>query len=183
MHSRWRQDYGPILAYIEKTKLPVALLPTSNTRYQLYAPSEQTSVPVDARTAATLIPNAYIFYRPLSQKHLKVLDLLQFAFQRHYRELIVIFLTGITVTSLGMLTPQATAILIDKAIPDGNRALLDQVAFGLLATNAGAILFQLIQGLATIRLETFATSSTQAAVWDRLLNLKLSFFRSFSVGI
>ncbi|WP_375466764.1 NHLP family bacteriocin export ABC transporter peptidase/permease/ATPase subunit [uncultured Nostoc sp.] len=178
----WRQDYGPILAYTEKTKLPVALLPTSNTRYQLYAPSEQTSVPVDARTAATLIPNAYIFYRPLSQKHLKVLDLLQFAFQGHYRELIVIFLTGITVTSLGMLTPQATAILIDKAIPDGNRALLGQVAFGLLATNAGAILFQLIQGLATIRLETFATSSTQAAVWDRLLNLKLSFFRSFSVG-
>ncbi|MDZ8221836.1 NHLP family bacteriocin export ABC transporter peptidase/permease/ATPase subunit [Nostoc sp. ChiVER01] len=178
----WRQDYGPILAYTEKTKLPVALLPTSNTRYQLYAPGEQTSVPVDARTAATLIPNAYIFYRPLSQKHLKVLDLLQFAFQRHYRELIVIFLTGITVTSLGMLTPQATAILIDKAIPDGNRALLGQVAFGLVAANVGATLFQLTQGLATIRLETFATSSTQVAVWDRLLNLKLSFFRSFSVG-
>ncbi|WP_375512541.1 NHLP bacteriocin export ABC transporter permease/ATPase subunit [uncultured Nostoc sp.] len=178
----WRRDYGPILAYIEKTKLPVALLPTFDNRYQLYTPSEQTSILVNARTAATLIPNAYIFYRPLSEKHLNVLNLLQFAFQRHYRELIVIFLTGITVTLLGMLTPFATAILIDKAIPDGNRALLGQVAFGLVVADAGITLFQLTQGLATIRLETFATSSTQAAVWDRLLNLKLSFFRSFSVG-
>ncbi|WP_242065125.1 NHLP family bacteriocin export ABC transporter peptidase/permease/ATPase subunit [Nostoc sp. FACHB-133] len=178
----WRQDLGPILAYTEKTKLPVALLPTSDTRYQLYAPGEQTPVPVDARTAATLIPNAYIFYRPFSQKHPKAIDLLQFAFQRHYRELIVISGAGITATLLGMLTPFATAILIDKAIPDANRTLLGQVAFGLVAANVGATLFQLIQGLATIRLETFATSSIQAAVWDRLLNLKLSFFRSFSFG-
>ncbi len=178
----WRQDLGPILAYTEKTKLPVALLPTSDTRYQLYSPSEQASVSVDARTAATLIPNAYIFYRPFSQKHPKAIDLLQFAFQRHYRELIVISGAGITATLLGMLTPFATAILIDKAIPDANRALLGQVAFGLVAANAGATLFQLIQGLATIRLETFATSSIQAAIWDRLLNLKLSFFRSFSFG-
>ncbi len=180
----WRQDLGPILAYTEKTKLPVALLPTSDTRYQLYSPSEQTSVPVDARTAATLIPNAYIFYRPFSQKHPRAIDLLQFAFQRHYRyrELIVISGAGITATLLGMLTPFATAILIDKAIPDANRALLGQVAFGLVAATFGATLFQLIQGLATIRLETFAASSIQAAVWDRLLNLKLSFFRSFSSG-
>ncbi|MFN6566791.1 NHLP family bacteriocin export ABC transporter peptidase/permease/ATPase subunit [Dendronalium sp. ChiSLP03b] len=178
----WRQDYGPILAYIAKTNLPVALLPTSNNRYQLYAPGEQTPVPVDARTAATLIPNAYIFYRPFSQKHPRAIDLLQFAFQRHYKELIVISGAGITATLLGMLTPFATAILIDKAIPDANRALLAQVAFGLVTATFGTTLFQLTQGLATIRLETFATSSIQAAVWDRLLNLKLSFFRSFSVG-
>ncbi|MEH2068018.1 MAG: NHLP family bacteriocin export ABC transporter peptidase/permease/ATPase subunit [Nostoc sp.] len=178
----WRQDYGPILAYTEKTKLPVALLPTSDNRYQLYALGKQTSVLVDARTATTLIPNAYIFYRPFSEKHLKPLDLLLFAFQRHYKELIVISWAGIIVSSLGMLTPFATAILIDKAIPDANRALLGQVAFGLVVADAGAMLFQLTQGLATIRLETFATSSIQAAVWDRLLNLKLSFFRSFSVG-
>ncbi|MEH2142004.1 NHLP family bacteriocin export ABC transporter peptidase/permease/ATPase subunit [Nostoc sp.] len=178
----WRQNYGPILAYIEKTKLPVALLPTSDTRYQLYTPGEQTSVPVDACTAAKLISTAYIFYRPFSQKHPKALDLLQFAFQGHHRELIVILLMGITVSLLGMLTPFATAILIDKAIPDANRALLGQVVFGLVAAAFGATLFQLTQGLAAIRLETFATFSTQAAVWDRLLNLKLSFFRSFSVG-
>nr|WP_225896300.1 NHLP bacteriocin export ABC transporter permease/ATPase subunit [Amazonocrinis nigriterrae] len=178
----WQKDGGPMLAYTVEGKLPVALLPISHTRYELYAPQKQIRIPVDARIAEALATTAYAFYRPLPNKQLKTLDLLKFAVQGHYKELIVILLTGITVSLLGMLTPQATGILIDKAIPDANRGLLSQIAFGLVAAAFGAMLFQLAQGLATIRLETFADSSTQAAIWDRLLNLKPSFFRSFSVG-
>ncbi len=178
----WQKDCGPMLAYTLEGKLPVALLPVSDTRYEIYAPWKQTRILVDARTAAILAPIAYTFYRPLPNKQLKSLDLLQFAVQGHYKELIVIFSTGIIFTLLGMLTPQATAILIDKAIPDANRGLLNQITFGLVAAAFGGMLFQLAQGLAIIRLETFADSSTQAAVWDRLLNLKTSFFRQFSVG-
>ncbi|QSJ16782.1 NHLP bacteriocin export ABC transporter permease/ATPase subunit [Nostoc sp. UHCC 0702] len=178
----WQKDGGPMLAYTVEGKLPVALLPISDTKYELYAPGKQIRIPVDARIAAALATTAYVFYRPLPNKELKTLDLLKFALQGHYKELIVILLTGISVTLLGMLTPQATAILIDKAIPDANRGLLSQIAFGLVAAAFGGMLFQLAQGLATIRLETFADSSTQAAIWDRLLNLKAGFFRSFSVG-
>ena len=84
-------------------------------------------------------------------------------------------LIGIAVTLLGMLIPQATAILIDQAIPDADRGLLFQIALILVAAAFGGMLFQLAQGFAIIRLETFADSSTQAAVWDRLLNLKAFF--------
>ncbi|HEY9734804.1 MAG TPA: NHLP bacteriocin export ABC transporter permease/ATPase subunit, partial [Trichocoleus sp.] len=38
------------------------------------------------------------------------------------------------------------------------------------------------QGIALMRLETFADSTTQTAVWDRLLKLKASFFRQYSMG-
>lgn len=160
----------------------MALLPISDTRYQLYAPWQQKRVSVDARIAATLAPTGYVFYRPLPNKQLKTFDLLQFAVQGHSKELIVIVVMGITISLLGMLTPQATAILIDKAIPDANRGLLSQLVVGLLAAAFGGMLFQLALGFATIRLETFADSATEAAVWDRLLNLKATFFRSFSVG-
>ncbi|NMF62971.1 ABC transporter [Brasilonema octagenarum UFV-OR1] len=178
----WEKDCGAMLAFTIEDKLPVALLPVSATRYELYAPSEQRRIPVDTPIARVLASTAYVFYRPLPDKQLKTLDLLRFALQGHYKELIVILVMGMTISLLGMLTPQATAILIDKAIPDADRGLLSQIAFGLIAAAFGGMLFQLALGFATIRLETFADSSTQAAVWDRLLKLKASFFRSFSVG-
>jgi NHLM bacteriocin system ABC transporter ATP-binding protein len=177
----WTKDCGPMLAYTLEDNRPVALLPVSDTRYELFAPLEQTRIPVDAHRAATLALTAYTFYRPLPE-NLKALELLRFALRGHFKELLVVLLTGIAVTLLGMLTPQATAILIDNAIPDAKRGLLVQIALGLLAAAFGGTLFQLAQGFAIMRLETFADSSTQSAVWDRLLNLKASFFRSYSIG-
>jgi NHLM bacteriocin system ABC transporter ATP-binding protein len=81
-----------------------------------------------------------------------------------------------------MLTPQATAILIDNAIPDSDRGLLLQVGLGLLVAALGVGLFQLAQGFAILRIETTGDASTQAAVWDRLLNLPVSFFRQYTTG-
>jgi NHLM bacteriocin system ABC transporter ATP-binding protein len=177
----WKQDSGPLLAYTIEDNRPVALLLVSDTRYEIFDPLAQSRTPVNARTAATLAPTAYVFYRPLPEK-LKTFNLLQFALRGHFKELIVVLLTGVTVTLLGMLTPQATAILIDNAIPDADRGLLVQIALGLSAAAFGGMLFQLAQGFAIMRLETFADSSTQTAVWDRLLNLKASFFRQYSTG-
>ena len=177
----WQKDGGPILAYTLADNHPVALLPVSDTRYELLDPFTLTRTTVDRHNAATLAPIGYTFYRPLPLI-LKTQSLLQFAVRGHIKELLVILGTGILGALLGMLTPQATAILIDSAIPDANRGLLGQIALGLLATAFGATLFQLMQGFALMRLDTFANSSIQAGVWDRLLNLKVSFFRPYAIG-
>ncbi len=177
----WSQDHGPILAYKLADNRPVAVLPISDTRYDIIDPLQQHRVRCNSRMATTLSPTAYTFYRPLPE-NLKALNLLQFALRGHSQELLTLFVAGIATTLLGMIAPQATAILIDQAIPDANKLLLFQLALGLLATTLGATLFQLTQGLAIMRLETFADTATQAAVWDRLLTLKASFFRQYSIG-
>jgi ATP-binding cassette subfamily C protein len=123
-----------------------------------------------------------MFYRSLPDRDLKPSDLLQFALKGRTRNLFLILLTGIAATLLGMLTPQVTAILIDNAIPDADRGLLVQIGLGLLAASFGTAIFQLAQGFATLKLETVSDSDTQAAVWDRLLNLRVSFFRQYSTG-
>ncbi|OUL19031.1 NHLP bacteriocin export ABC transporter permease/ATPase subunit [Nostoc sp. RF31YmG] len=178
----WKKDSSPMLTYTVEDDHPVALLRVAGNRYEIYDPWAMTRTPVDARSAAKLAPTAYAFYRPLPEKKLKLQDLVQFAVRGHEKELVLILVTGVCTTVLGMLTPQATAILIDNAIPDANRTLLIQIALGLLAAAFGQTLFELAQAFAIIRLETFAESSTQAAVWDRLLNLKASFFRQYSIG-
>jgi NHLM bacteriocin system ABC transporter ATP-binding protein len=178
----WKKDCGAMLAYTLEDNHPVALLPVSDTRYEIFDPIRRSRTPVNARSAAQLTSTGYTFYRPLPDKALQTIDLLRFALQGHYKELVIVLIAGIATSLLGMLTPQATAILIDNAIPDANRGLLIQIALGLLATAFGSTLFQLAQGIAIMRVETFADSSTQAAVWDRLLNLKASFFRQYSIG-
>jgi NHLM bacteriocin system ABC transporter ATP-binding protein len=177
----WQKDGGPILAYTLEDNHPVALLPVSDTRYEMLDPLALTCIPVDRHNAAALSPAGYTFYRPLPLV-LKTQNLLQFAVRGHLKELLIVLCTGILGALLGMLTPQATAILIDSAIPDANRGLLVQIALGLLATAFGSTLFQLTQGFALMRLDTFANSSIQAGVWDRLLNLKVSFFRQYAIG-
>lgn len=177
----WQQDGGPLLAYTQADYQPVALLPISDTRYELLDPRTLTRTPVDRQTAATLAPIGYTFYRPLPSV-LNTQSLFQFAARGHLKELLIVLGTGIMAALLGMLTPQATAILIDHAIPDADRGLLLQIALGLLATAFGSTLFQLLQGFALMRLDTFANASIQAGMWDRLLNLKVSFFRPYAIG-
>ncbi|MEH1898413.1 MAG: NHLP bacteriocin export ABC transporter permease/ATPase subunit [Nostoc sp.] len=178
----WKKDCGAMLAYTMEDNHPVALLPVSDTHYEIFDPIERSRTPVNAKSAIKLALTGYTFYRPLPDKVLTTLDLLKFALQGHYKELLIVLAAGMATSLLGMIVPQAMAILIDSAIPDANRGLLVQIALALLATAFGSTLFQLAQGFAIMRVETFADASTQAAVWDRLLNLKASFFRQYSTG-
>ena len=176
----WMTDCGALVAYIEEQ--PVALLPTRGDRYEMLDPITQTRTIVDAEDAACLNPVAYMFYRSLPDKALKVMDVLKFALSGRIKDLFIISLTGIAATLLGMLTPYATGILIDNAIPDSDRGLLLQVGGGLVLAAFATSLFRLTQGFSLLRVETTSDASTQAAVWDRLLNLPVSFFRQYSTG-
>ncbi|MFN6565495.1 MAG: NHLP bacteriocin export ABC transporter permease/ATPase subunit [Nostoc sp. ChiSLP01] len=178
----WKKDSGPLVGYTEADNQPVALLPISANSYEIFDPVQRTRVPVNDGSVETLIRVAYMFYRSLPDKGLKGMGLLQFAFKDRGRDLLAIFLTGIAVTLLGMLTPYATAILIDNAIPDSDRGLLLQVGLGLLVAALATGLFRLTQGLALLRVETVGDVTTQAAIWDRLLNLSVSFFRKYTTG-
>jgi len=178
----WDSDSGPIVAYTQQNNRPVALLPVSATRYEIFDPVEYTRVKVDERIAATLTPVAYMFYRSLPNKALQAVDIARFTLKGHGRDLLLILFTGIAVTLLGMVTPYATSITIDNAIPDSDRYLLLQLGLGLLVAALGTALFQLAQGFALLRIETAGDASTQAGVWDRLLNLPVSFFREYTTG-
>lgn len=178
----WRRDCGPLLGYRKEDNRAIALLPKSPTRYEIFDPQEQTRTPVNAQTAKAIAPTAYTFYRPLPDKALTPRDLIQFALRGRQRELFLLVSIGIIASLLGMVVPQATALIIDNAIPDGDRGLLWQIGLGLVAVTFGSSIFQLSQSFNALRLQALADSSTQAAVWDRLLNLKVSFFRQYAKG-
>jgi NHLM bacteriocin system ABC transporter ATP-binding protein len=174
----WEKTSEPLLSY--SGEQAIALLPKGNT-YEAYDPSQKTRIAVDAAFANTLEPTAYTFYRPFPAV-LKAVKLLQFALRGRKKDAVLIVFMGIAMTLLGMFTPQATGILIDHAIPDANRNLLVQVALGLVATALGSTVFQWVQAIALLRMETAMDSDIQAALWDRLLKLPSTFFRDYTTG-
>ncbi len=180
--SWWQFDCGPILAYTLEGEAPVAILPRGRNRYEIFDPETQRRIPLTADTSQLISPVAFVFYRPFPDKVLKALDILKFATRWTLRDGAIIFGLGAFVSVLGMLTPQATGILIDHAIPSADRGLIFQIALGLLAVSFGSTLLDLVQNVATIRLQTIAEIQTQAATWDRLLKLRANFFHKFILG-
>ncbi len=81
-----------------------------------------------------------------------------------------------------MIVPQATALLVNRAIPDRDLSLLLQLGLALLAMALGKTAFSLSQGFIALRVETASSSALQLGVWDKLLRLSPIFFRKYSSG-
>ncbi len=182
----WQRDHGPLVAYTRMEHHPVALIPVTGDRYELVQPGTAEMSPssqiVDAALAHTLDPAAYMFYPPLPDGDLTAWKLLRFVLRGRYGDMVALLLAGIVATLIGMVVPQATAVLIDQAIPFGNSNLLWGLGLGLLAAAFGSAAFRLTQAIASMRIETASDVTLQAAVWDRLLSLRTTFFRDYSTG-
>lgn len=178
----WEFDSGPILAYAAQDQRPLAVLPVGRNRYEILDPEQQRPIPLNANTAQLISPVAYVFYRPFPDKVLKSLEILKFATKGTRRDWVTVLLLGAIISLFEMVTPQATAILIDNAIPSANRGLIFQLALGLLAVNFGSTMLNLVDNIAIMRAQTQAKVQTQAAMWDRLLKLPVPFFRRYTIG-
>ncbi|WP_135557731.1 NHLP bacteriocin export ABC transporter permease/ATPase subunit [Paenibacillus cymbidii] len=179
----WREDNGPLLAFAEPDGRPVALLPFKPGRYRLFDPADDSLQDVTETTAKELKDTAYMFYKPLPFRTLKLIDIVRAGVQRGiWRDLVVMLLLGATVGLLGLLTPVLTGILYDKIVPDADRPQLVQMACILASSAVAIFLFETARGIAMLRIEGRVDMTIQAAVWDRLLRLPVSFFRGYSSG-
>lgn len=176
----WQRDSGAILAFAESDDRPLALLPKPRGGYR-QVESDGVTINVDARRATELKDDAYVFIRPFPEK-VSGSALLRFALRGQSRDLLMLVAGALAATVMGMATPQVTATLVDGAIPAADLTMLWHLGLALVAAAAGATAFRWIQSIATLRVETSADVATQSAVWDRLLNLQVGFFRRFTSG-
>ncbi|MBP7686522.1 MAG: NHLP bacteriocin export ABC transporter permease/ATPase subunit [Thermoflexales bacterium] len=188
----WREDSGPLLAYVSPTSntaaRPVALLPRSGRRsptapiYDLLDPKTQTRVVVTADVAALLTPLAYVLYAPLPDRALTGLDLLRHGLRGNRRDVWTMVLAGLALGSLMLITPLMVGVLFDSIIPGFQRDQLIQIGLALLVSALAAAMFQLTRNVAVLRLESKLDASVQAAIVDRLLRLPAPFFRRYTSG-
>ena len=63
---------------------------------------------------------------------------------------------------LGLLIPMVTGLIFDRIVPGAERSLLAQVILVLLSAYLGALLFDLAQGFALVRLQTRLDAECEA---------------------
>ncbi|HHV71394.1 MAG TPA: NHLP bacteriocin export ABC transporter permease/ATPase subunit [Clostridia bacterium] len=178
----WKEDNGALLAYKENGD-PVALLPLSPKKYILYDPSNESRVVVDSNIASTLKPQAYTFYRPLPAKVITYKDLLKYLIDGIWKsDAVTVLVMGILGGLLGVLTPSVTGKIFDQVIPDGEKTLLVQIGFLLMAIAVTTFALNLTRAFAMHRIEGRTEADLQAAVWDRLLSLPVPFFKDYTAG-
>jgi NHLM bacteriocin system ABC transporter ATP-binding protein len=178
----WRQDCGPLLAFRDRDNHPLALLPRSASRYDIFDPVLRTRERVTEEVANGLNPFAYFFYRSFPSRKLSGMDLLRFALPGCRKELAAIAWMGIAAGALSMVTPVISGVIFDEYIPGAERGQIAQMTVILCVVAIATALFTLARNFAVLRLEGKLDLTLQSAYWDRLLHLPTSFFRDFTSG-
>jgi NHLM bacteriocin system ABC transporter ATP-binding protein len=177
----WRRETTPLVAFLAESQQPVALLPDGR-RMLMLDPTVGVERPVTAIDAPRLSPIAYVFSPPFPDKALGPWDIFRFGAARERRDFFITLLVGLGTGVLAMLTPFFMGLLVDSVLPDGSRSGLLMMGVILAAVGISTTLFDTVRALGSARLQIKLSASVEPAMWDRLLNLPVSFFRRFTAG-
>ena len=178
----WNYDHGPLLGQHAETRLPVALLPTGTRAYEYINPKTGERGKVDAKIGETLTPFGFTFYRPFPDGSLTVRQVIAFAARGLGSDIKWLLFTAIAIGMFGSATPYFTGKIFDEAVPQADRETLFVFGVALMFSALATAAFKFVQGVTTIRIQSRMQNSVQAAVWDRLLNLPVNFYRKFAAG-
>jgi NHLM bacteriocin system ABC transporter ATP-binding protein len=178
----WTNSVGPLVAFFGEARRPVAVLQGQGGRHIIVDPSAGTRRELTRAIAAELAPVAVMFYRALPSRALMVRDLFKFGAAMARADVLRIALAALCLGLLALATPLITKLLIDSVLPraEADQLLICAIALVVVTLVAGG--FQIMQGIAILRLESRLDWVLQAAIVDRLLRMPTSFFRGFSVG-
>jgi NHLM bacteriocin system ABC transporter ATP-binding protein len=178
----WNGSVGPLVAFYRNDRRAVAILQGTRNRHIVVDPMTGARRDLTGAVALEMAPEAVMFYRALPSRALLSRDLMRFGAAIVGADFFRIMLASLGVGILTMAVPLVTKILIDSVIP---RAEINQLVICALALAIAAIVaagFQIMQGIAVLRLESLLDWELQAAIIDRLLRMPALFFRQYSAG-
>jgi len=178
----WQQEQGSLLVFRREGMQPCALLADDNGEYQLLDPQQQSIVQVDKDIAAGLADYAMMFYSPLPQGLMRIMDLFSMSLKGRSKDgwsiAAMVLLTGVLSMAMPLVTEQVMAVVI----PEAQYGQLWIFGIALIAIAVSSTVFSLVQSVAVLRVEGMMDNHLQSAVWDKLLRLPSTFFRNFTVG-
>jgi len=178
----WRKDTGSLLAFTVEGQNPVALVQKVPGQIEYIDLVAGIQKRMSHLVSELIMPFAYQFYPPLPDKVITGNELIKFGIKNCQREIIYISILALVGGLLNLLIPVVTGVVFDQVIPQGNLRLLWVFGVILILTGISLSLFQLMRSIATVRIETKMDFILQSAIWDRLLNLPIPFFRKYTSG-
>lgn len=182
LQEGWWRQAGEAMVGRLQDGTPVALLP-ARSGWRMLRPGNGEGVRVDESVAASLAGHAHVLYRGFSgdaERPGRALAAFVFAIVRG--EMALIALASLAAGLLAMATPFLSGMLVQSVIPDGVRSEILQLILAMVAVAFGVMGFELVRGLAVLRVESVLGSAVEGALWSRLLRLPPGFFRRYGAG-
>ena len=178
----WIGDSGAMLAFRVDDDQPVALIPGMLGHYREVDPAEKRSVRITTERAKALKPGAWVFYQPLTPGKIGLRDLCQLVRKGVVADFVRFAVAGLLGGLVMLLPAVVVGFVADEVIPTGETGLLYLATAALAAFALIGALLHILQGMALMRLEGRGASRVEAAFWDRLLRLPVSFLRRYPAG-
>ena len=167
----WVGNSGAMLAFRASDGRPVALLPGALGNYREIDPASGRKRRITAARAASLRPDAWLFYPPLKSAAAGWRDLWRVARTGMAADVARFVVTGVLGGLVMLLPAVAVGFVVDEVIPVGDSGLLYGISAALVAFGLVRAGLHVFQGIILMRLEGRAMSRMEAAFWDRLLRL------------
>ena len=181
--SDWyKREAGALIAVMREDDRPVALLPQRGKSYRVYDPSAEEEYDFEAAMTKEMYPRGYMVYPPLTSKVENIFDVMKFGLHGLKTDLVVVALIAVLGGVLGILTPIATSYILSDYIPNRDHAMLYAALAGLFVAMVGNLIFGVVNFICLARVSGRMSVSVQSAVWGRLMQLPVNFFRRFSAG-
>lgn len=179
----WKEDGGPLLAFLCGSGEPVALIPDSPGRYRLFRAGERRGVIVNVAVAETIDQHAFSPYAPFEPGKVGLRQLIRFCLKRFWRRDFTFTLAAGAVGGLlGLAVPLATGMLFDSVVPAKQSGQILWIVLLLALAGVTSFVFQLTRSYSLLRMEGKLDIGMESALWDRMLNLPTEFFRDYSAG-
>jgi NHLM bacteriocin system ABC transporter ATP-binding protein len=178
----WRRDVGPLVGYLKRGDIPVALI-RSGRSYDLYDPAFPDSPRrVDATVAKELRFDGRMFYRPLPDRPITGWELFRHGMRGGRRDVLTLILAGVATAAIGLLVPIMTGLILGTLVPQAASRRITELCLLLIISAVVSALLAMLYNIAGLRIEGRLDENVQAGIWDRLMSLPPAFYRGSSTG-
>jgi len=177
----WRGDLGSLIAMRAGSGELVGLV-RRRGHYMICDPRAGGDVKLTAKLAEQLSGPAFSITPLLASDVKDLKSLAGFIILRLKGDAMLTVFAGASIALLGVITPLATGIIIDRIIPGNARNLIVEIGVALILIAILTAFFNVARNIAQARIETQTATDLQLSVMNRILSLKPVFFRDSSAG-
>ena len=179
----YKQDCGVFLGYYGSAKELAALIPDSPHSYRIITYKNPDGRYVNAEVNAELSRSAFICYAGLPKKVIQAKHVIKFIYHHCWKNdfsalLLASLIAGIVATIL----PSITETVFQDIVPIMDAQSLTTVTqVGVVASFTTALV-SIVRSVAAMRLRSRIEMGVEAALFSRLLELPVKFFRRYESG-
>jgi ATP-binding cassette subfamily C protein len=178
----WTNNAGSMLGFLKADQTPVGLIAKGSSQYWMIDLKNRKKELVDESVHQRLDPRAHSFFTPFPKGKLQGSDLIRFALKFTYRDIISFFVIGVIGALLALVIPVVGGYVFNTVIPGGDTRELWQIGAIMVICVITIGLLNFAKSIAVLRMAGKAGFKLQSALWDRILSLKVDFFRNYSPG-